>query len=135
LTIPPLRERKNDIPLLADYFFKRFCSQNGKAMHAISDQAMDLLIKQPWPGNVRELENTIERGVLIGSGAAAPTGAFDIGRDPCTRFPTAFICGGDDRSGYGKRTDFQHVERSQRQSDACRENVGNQYPHPSEQVE
>jgi DNA-binding NtrC family response regulator len=68
LTIPPLRERKNDIPLLADYFFKRFCSQNGKAMHAISDQAMDLLIKQPWPGNVRELENTIERGVLIGSG-------------------------------------------------------------------
>jgi DNA-binding NtrC family response regulator len=68
LTIPPLRERKNDIPLLADYFFKSFCSQNGKAMHGISDQAMELLVRQPWPGNVRELENTIERGVLIGSG-------------------------------------------------------------------
>jgi DNA-binding NtrC family response regulator len=68
LTIPPLRERKNDIPLLADYFFKRFCSQNGKVMQGVSDQAMDLLVKQPWPGNVRELENTIERGVLIGSG-------------------------------------------------------------------
>ena len=68
LTIPPLRERKNDIPLLADYFFKRFCSRNAKAMLGISDPAMDLLVKQPWPGNVRELENTIERGVLIGSG-------------------------------------------------------------------
>ncbi len=68
LTIPPLRERKNDIPLLADYFFKRFCSRNAKAMQGISDQAMDLMVKQSWPGNVRELENTIERGVLIGSG-------------------------------------------------------------------
>lgn len=68
LTIPPLRERKNDIPLLANYFFKRFCSRNAKAMQGISDQAMDVLVRQPWPGNVRELENTIERGVLIGSG-------------------------------------------------------------------
>jgi DNA-binding NtrC family response regulator len=68
LTIPPLRDRKNDIPLLADYFFKRFCSRNANSMQSISDGAMDLLVKQPWPGNVRELENTIERGVLIGSG-------------------------------------------------------------------
>jgi DNA-binding NtrC family response regulator len=68
LTIPPLRQRKTDIPLLADYFFNRFCSQNASKMHTISDQALALLIKQPWPGNVRELENTIERGVLIGSG-------------------------------------------------------------------
>lgn len=68
LTIPPLRERKNDIPVLAEYFFKRCCSQNAKAMHRISDAAMNLLKNQPWPGNVRELENTIERGVLIGSG-------------------------------------------------------------------
>jgi DNA-binding NtrC family response regulator len=69
LTIPPLRERKNDIPLLADYFLKRFSAQNASAMSRISDQAMGLLMQQPWPGNVRELENTIERGVLIGSGA------------------------------------------------------------------
>ena len=68
LTIPPLRERKNDIPLLADYFLKRFSAQNSTAMSHVSDQAMDLLMQQPWPGNVRELENTIERGVLIGSG-------------------------------------------------------------------
>lgn len=68
LTIPPLRERKNDIPLLADHFFKGFCSRNAKAMQGISDQAMDRLVRQPWPGNVRELENTVERGVLIGCG-------------------------------------------------------------------
>ncbi len=68
LTIPPLRERKDDIPLLADYFLKRFSKQNSKAMTVISDGAMQSLIRHDWPGNVRELENTIQRGVLIGSG-------------------------------------------------------------------
>ncbi|BBO73727.1 acetoacetate metabolism regulatory protein AtoC [Desulfosarcina widdelii] len=68
LTIPPLRERKNDIPLMAEAFLKRFSSQNGKKMDRISGGAMDLLMRQNWPGNVRELENTIERGVLIGGG-------------------------------------------------------------------
>jgi len=68
LTIPPLRERKNDIPLLAETFLKRFSTQNGKKIDRISEEAMDLLMHQDWPGNVRELENTIERGVLIGSG-------------------------------------------------------------------
>jgi DNA-binding NtrC family response regulator len=68
LTIPPLRQRKNDIPLLANHFLNRFSSQNTKKVAHISNPAMDLLLAQPWPGNVRELENTIERGVLIGSG-------------------------------------------------------------------
>jgi len=68
LTIPPLRKRKSDIPLLADYFLERFCNRNATVMRRISESAMELLITQPWPGNVRELENTIERGVLIGSG-------------------------------------------------------------------
>lgn len=68
LTIPPLRERKNDIPVLAEYFLKRFSSQNATEMVRISHMALELLMKQPWPGNVRELENTIQRGVLIGSG-------------------------------------------------------------------
>lgn len=68
LTIPPLRERKNDVPLLADYFLKRFSAQNAKSISSISAEAMHLLINQAWPGNVRELENTIQRGVLIGGG-------------------------------------------------------------------
>jgi DNA-binding NtrC family response regulator len=70
LTIPPLRQRKNDIPRLADYFFNRFSSRNNRAMVRIADETMQLLVDQPWPGNVRELENTIQRGVLIGSGEA-----------------------------------------------------------------
>jgi len=70
LTIPPLRQRKNDIPLLADYFLKRFSTQNGSTISCISNAALDLLMKQSWPGNVRELENTIQRGVLIGTGEA-----------------------------------------------------------------
>jgi transcriptional regulator with PAS, ATPase and Fis domain len=68
LTIPPLRERKIDIPVLAEIFLRRFSSQNGKKMDRISEGAMELLTQQDWPGNVRELENTIERGVLIGNG-------------------------------------------------------------------
>ena len=68
LTIPPLRERKDDIPLLAEFFLDRFSAQNAKSMHTISNDAMQCLICHDWPGNVRELENTIQRGVLIGSG-------------------------------------------------------------------
>jgi DNA-binding NtrC family response regulator len=68
LTIPPLRERKNDIPLLADFFLNHFSRQNASEMIRIDDNAQELLLKQSWPGNVRELENAIQRGVLIGSG-------------------------------------------------------------------
>ncbi len=65
---PPLRERKSDIPLLVDAFFKRFCSAKQRQLHGISQEAMDRLINYEWPGNVRELENTIERMVILASG-------------------------------------------------------------------
>ena len=68
LTIPPLRERKNDIPSLAEAFLERYSRQNNNAMVHISKAALELLMSQNWAGNVRELENTIERGVLIGDG-------------------------------------------------------------------
>ena len=68
LTIPPLRERKNDIPILAEAFLQRFSHHNNCTMTHISKTALELLMDQNWDGNVRELENTIERGVLIGSG-------------------------------------------------------------------
>ena len=70
LTIPPLRERKSDIPLLADFFLKRFSRQHASEMIRVDDNALELMLKQAWPGNVRELENTIQRGVLIGSGVS-----------------------------------------------------------------
>jgi two-component system, response regulator FlrC len=68
LTIPPLRQRKNDIPLLAGHFLTRISEQNASCMRRISEAAMEHLLQQSWPGNVRQLENAIARAVLIGSG-------------------------------------------------------------------
>ena len=65
ITLPPLRERKDDIPLLANHFLQTFSEQYGKLVSHISPEAMDLLTEYSWPGNVRELENTIERALLL----------------------------------------------------------------------
>jgi two-component system response regulator PilR (NtrC family) len=62
---PPLRERREDIPLLADHFLERFSRQMGKRVAKISEEAMSLLRDFPWPGNVRQLENVIERAVAL----------------------------------------------------------------------
>ncbi len=66
INIPPLRERKDDIPVLANYFLKKFNSMMGKNFKGISPDAMEFMINYPWHGNVRELENAIERAVVIG---------------------------------------------------------------------
>ena len=65
--IPPLRERGEDIPVLAHHFLKRYAVANGKDVRGISDEALALLLGHPWPGNVRELENAIERAVVLTS--------------------------------------------------------------------
>ncbi len=65
LRIPPLRERREDIPLLAEHFLKRFTSEMGKAVTSLSPEAQRLLGAYQWPGNVRELENVIERVVAL----------------------------------------------------------------------
>jgi Nif-specific regulatory protein len=65
LRIPPLRERKSDIMLLADHFAGKYGEKNGKTIRRISAPAIDLLINHSWPGNVRELENCIERAVIL----------------------------------------------------------------------
>jgi two-component system, NtrC family, response regulator AtoC len=65
--LPSLRERPEDIPLLADHFLSKFAAQNNKPASRISPEAMDILIRYGWPGNVRELENVIERTVTLSS--------------------------------------------------------------------
>jgi len=65
IMLPPLRGRLDDIPLLSDYFIKKYTSQNGKGRMILSKEAAELLLRMPWRGNVRELENVIERGVLV----------------------------------------------------------------------
>ncbi|MCX5894845.1 MAG: sigma-54 dependent transcriptional regulator [Proteobacteria bacterium] len=63
--IPPLRERKEDIPLLANHFLQIYSTKNDKKIDGISKEALDILLKYHWQGNVRELENTIERAVVL----------------------------------------------------------------------
>ncbi len=65
ISIPPLRERAMDIPVLAQHFLSKFSAQNGKEVRSLSDEAMALLLRQPWPGNVRQMENAIERAVVL----------------------------------------------------------------------
>jgi DNA-binding NtrC family response regulator len=63
--LPPLRDRKEDIPLLIDRFLEQFCHENGKPPRQFSHGAMKLLMDYDWPGNVRELENVVERAVVL----------------------------------------------------------------------
>ncbi|MFH0726983.1 MAG: sigma-54 dependent transcriptional regulator [Pseudomonadota bacterium] len=66
LEIPPLRERREDIPLLAQHFLEFFSRKNRKEIKGFTPAAMDLMIRHDWPGNVRELMNAVERGVVLG---------------------------------------------------------------------
>jgi len=66
--LPPLRERKTDILLLADHFLEKYGRQNGKRIKRISTPAIDMLMSYHWPGNVRELENVVERATLVCEG-------------------------------------------------------------------
>jgi transcriptional regulator with GAF, ATPase, and Fis domain len=70
ITVPPLRERGGDIPLLARYFVDRFCRDLKKKPLALSPAAVDVLLSYRWPGNVRELQNCIERAVILADGDA-----------------------------------------------------------------
>jgi len=65
LTLPPLRQRKEDIPLLAQHFLEIFAEKNHKEIKGFTPQAMDNLLRHDWPGNVRELMNAVERGVVM----------------------------------------------------------------------
>ena len=105
LTVPPLRQRGDDIRLLVNHFAGRFAEKNRRVLDGITSECMELLLAYPWPGNVRELENAIERGIILmrgteltekslpltlqnhglrsrerdnGSGAEAPSSLFDV---------------------------------------------------------
>ena len=66
--VPPLRQRREDIPLLADFFRKQYAEKNRRPMEGFTPRATDLLMRYDWPGNVRELENIIERAVIMARG-------------------------------------------------------------------
>jgi len=66
--LPPLRQRKEDIPLLVDFFLKKYAEENGRPAPRVTPEALRPLMAYSWPGNVRELENVIERAVVLSSG-------------------------------------------------------------------
>ncbi len=68
LELPPLRERKKDIPVLAGHFLKVYSQEAGRKIPELSPEALNLLLNYPWPGNVRELKNTMERAIVLGKG-------------------------------------------------------------------
>jgi Nif-specific regulatory protein len=67
VTMPPLRDRRDDIPLLATYFVQKYSKEANRDVVAISPEALQLLKQYDWPGNVRELQNALERAVVLGT--------------------------------------------------------------------
>jgi DNA-binding NtrC family response regulator len=83
INLPPLRERKEDIPALVDFFFVKFCRENekfldasGKSTLRFQPEALQILLEHNWPGNVRELENVIERAVVLAADTLVPVDVF-----------------------------------------------------------
>jgi formate hydrogenlyase transcriptional activator len=68
IAVPPLRERREDIPLLVDHFVQHFAAQMGKTIDTIRPETMDVLTGYPWRGNIRELQNLMERAVILSKG-------------------------------------------------------------------
>jgi two-component system response regulator HydG len=85
LHVPPLKERREDIPLLAEHFVEKFAKKNNRQVAGITPRCMALLINYPWPGNVRELENAIERGIILMRGDYLDEESLPI---PVHRFAT-----------------------------------------------
>ncbi|OQB36166.1 MAG: Transcriptional regulatory protein ZraR [Candidatus Latescibacteria bacterium ADurb.Bin168] len=80
--LPPLRERKEDIPLLVEHFVERFCAENNRAVPVVSKEAMEYLLSYDWPGNVRELRTVVERMLVLSDvPVVRPENLPDIVRD------------------------------------------------------
>ena len=84
IRLPPLRERREDIPLLIEHFIERLSIETGRHVEGVSREALELLMAHSWPGNVRELRNVLERGVVVGSGSIVE--ASDLGLTPSTSY-------------------------------------------------
>jgi len=119
ITLPPLRQRREDIPLLVEHFIDKFCANLGVARKQISTDAMRAIEKYPWPGNVRELENVIERMIALEASdvlttKSLPEGVLLGGRVPDTTFelPPEGISLQDHLEAIGKIFMLKALERS-----------------------
>jgi len=117
IEVPSLRQRREDIPLLASHFLQRFAERNRKAVKGFTPQAMDLLIHYDWPGNIRELENAVERSVVL------LTGEYISERELPLADPAGTKSGYSAVGGSGKRGDSGGAGENGRQQNRSRPSV------------
>src|SRR5262249_17147233 len=79
IELPPLRDRPQDIPLVAAHFIEKHARRNGRSIDGLDGDAVDRLVDYSWPGNIRELENTIERAGVLSAGERITSGAIALG--------------------------------------------------------
>jgi PAS domain S-box-containing protein len=104
VALPSLRQRTEDIPLLAHFFLNKFMAQIGKRLQGISRPTMECLLAYPWPGNVRELENVIERAVILCTGDTLEVGPDILAIVPSAAAPSSVAGGGP--------LDLESIERN-----------------------
>ena len=85
MEIPPLRERRDDIPLLVSYFVERLSKRLRKDVFQVQDKVMEKLLKYSWPGNVRELQNAVERALILCKGESLGPEEFFLDGGPTER--------------------------------------------------
>ena len=95
--LPPLRERESDIPLLVQYFVRKFAVNFGKKIDRIPERMMTALQRYPWPGNIRELEHVIERAVILSEGPELE--------------PIEWLSSSDGKAGLDKTRTLEEAER------------------------
>jgi DNA-binding NtrC family response regulator len=120
LTLPPLRERREDLPLIARHFLVTYAAETKRAVRGIATKAMDLLMAHPWPGNVRELANVIERAVVLCGGHEI--GPEDLALSGPAAPPPASSVSASGRDFHGQVEAFKHAVIEA----ALRETGGNQ---------
>jgi DNA-binding NtrC family response regulator len=113
--LPPLRRRKEDVPLLAEQFVKRFNRIQGKSVSGVSAEALSLLMAHDWPGNVRELENVIERAFVL----------CDSGQIGIEHLPAELTARGGAPAGRAGMRGARALLEAQTISDALQRNHGN----------
>src|SRR5262245_14690310 len=89
IEVPPLRERRDDILMLVEYFVRRYASRTGKSIRSIDKKTLDLLQAYHWPGNIRELQNVIERSVILSAGEVFTVEESWLSMEPARRRPRA----------------------------------------------
>ena len=117
IVLPPLRERREDIPDLIEFLLTRHARSIGKRMTGVSHEAMQLLLAHPWKGNVRELDNALQRAVILGDGPLVTPADLPPDIAPRPADPSAV----DDLGTAVERFERLHIERTLRQTPDKRE--------------